>query len=86
MYGVSQYALPLASCETMPEGSELSVQRPSCPARRGQFSRKGNIQSFASVLPFGVGRWTFDPTEADKCLLAFGELNVHLLREFHKSG
>jgi hypothetical protein len=26
-----------------------------------------------------VERWTFDPPEADKYLLAFGELDVHLL-------
>ena len=56
----------------------------SCPARRGRCSRKGNIQSFASVLSFDVGRWTFDPPEADKCSLAFGELDVHLFREFPK--
>jgi hypothetical protein len=26
-----------------------------------------------------VERWTFDPPETDKCLLASGELDVHLL-------
>ena len=29
------------------------------------------------IILFDVGRWTFDPPEADKCLLAFGELDVH---------
>ena len=29
---------------------------------------------------FDVGRWAFDLPEADKCLLASGEFDVHLLR------
>jgi hypothetical protein len=30
---------------------------------------------------FNVGRSMFDPPEADKCLLAFGEFDVHLLKQ-----
>ena len=30
---------------------------------------------------FYVGRSMFDPPEADKCLLAFGEFDVHLLKQ-----
>jgi hypothetical protein len=30
---------------------------------------------------FDVGRSMFDPPEADKCLLASGELDVHLSKQ-----
>jgi hypothetical protein len=30
-----------------------------------------------------IRRWTFDLPKADKCLLASGELGVHLLFQFH---
>ena len=36
------------------------------------------LRSAATTL-FDVQRWTFDPPEADKCLLAFGELDVRCL-------
>jgi hypothetical protein len=36
-----------------------------------------NLRSGATSL-FNVRRSMFDPPEADKCLLAYGELDVHL--------
>jgi hypothetical protein len=33
------------------------------------------------VFSFDVGRSMFDPPEADKCLLACGEFDVHLSKQ-----
>jgi hypothetical protein len=48
-----------------------------------QFSMKGRIHClyFDFCFSLKVQSWTFDLPEADKCLLAFGELDVdiHLL-------
>jgi len=35
-------------------------------------------QIFLVVFLSFIGCWTFDPPKADKCLLAYGEFDVHL--------
>ena len=64
MQGSAKIQRPWFYCEDCslgysPLDEVLQVSAASGP-KNDQFDRKRNIQSFTFVLPFDVGRWTFD--------------------------
>ena len=59
---------------------KTAVQQAHGPERSRRADKKYSIKVRCSRFLFDVRRSMFDSPEAEKCLLAFGELDVHLLR------